>query len=97
PDWLHLDSVSGTIQGNAPEGFHGTLRLEVTVTDGAGVHHAGIVRLHFGDAGQHAQPSPVQKPEAGALRAKPDLETQFSRHAPAAPISAEAARALHQL
>lgn len=97
PEWLHLDDVSGTIQGNAPEGFHGTLRLEVTVTDSAGVHHAGIVQLHFGDASQHAQPSPAQKPEASAVRAKPDLATQFSRHARTAPISAEAARALHQL
>ena len=97
PPWLHLDSTSGTLQGTAPEGFHGTLRLELVVTDRSGVHRAGIVQLHFGDGRHHSQSDSAERPRAGAIPSKPDLDAQFSHHARAMPISTEAARALRQL
>jgi hypothetical protein len=61
------------------------------------MHRAGVVQLHFGAADRHSGPNPHQTPEARAIPVKPDLYTQFSRHARTAPISAEAARALRHL
>src|SRR3569833_3738196 len=97
PEWPHFDPISGTLQGTAPKGFHDTLRLEIIVTDGAGVPRAGIVQLHFADTSHRSEPLPFAKPQARDIRAKPDLDTQFSHHARTSPISTEAARALRQL
>jgi hypothetical protein len=85
PAWLHLDPVSGSLQGVPPAHFQGTLQLELVVTDRFGEHVVHIVQLHFG------------KPIARELPAKPGLDAQFSHHARSAPLSAQAAKALRTL
>src|SRR6185437_5643335 len=52
PDWLHFDPLPGPLQGTPPPGMHGTLQLELIVTDGHGLHVSGAVQLHF-DAVAH--------------------------------------------
>jgi trimeric autotransporter adhesin len=97
PEWLHFDPISGSLQGTAPKDFQDTLRLEIIVTDSAGVHSAGVVQLHFHDTGHRPAPLPAPQPHADDIPARPDLDTQFSRHARTSPISTDAARALRQL
>jgi len=97
PEWLHFDAASGSLRGTPPAGMHGSLQLELIVTDGHGMHVSGAVQLHFDAAAHPSEPVVPAKPIAHVTPAKPSLESQFSQHARGTPLSAQAARALHLL
>jgi hypothetical protein len=97
PAWLHLDPTTGSLQGTPPEGFQGTVQLQLVVTDRNGEHVVHIVQLHFDNPAPRSEASAPQKPTAQEMPAKPGLDAQFSRHARSAPISAQAAQALRSL
>jgi len=81
PPWLHLDPVTGTLDGEPPAGFHGTLALHLTVLDDHG-HVRDMALMLATDVESQAHTSDrVAAPATGkaVVHGKPALEAQFGQ------------------
>jgi hypothetical protein len=45
PDWVNFDAASGTISGMVPEGFTGTVRVQIIITDDEGRTVIRVIEL----------------------------------------------------